>query len=144
MKKLLYPLLILVLGFAGCTPSNITETETTYDDGSPKTVRTYLKDKDDLILESEKTYYKTGELKMEGNYNNGKRQGKWISYYKDGTKWAEATYKNGKEYGTKSVYYKNGKVYYTGKMEAGERIGQWTFYDVDGNKSTIDYDERND
>ncbi|MDZ7775849.1 MAG: hypothetical protein U5L09_09795 [Bacteroidales bacterium] len=45
----------------------------------------------DTVLKSEKNYYKTGELKMEGDYKNNKRNGKWISYYRNGNVWAEAT-----------------------------------------------------
>ena len=136
MKKIL-SLTLTVLLLAGCAHKTITETANTYADGSPKTVRVYEKTNGDTVLKSEKNYYKTGELKMEGNYENNKRNGKWISYYRNGNVWAEATYRNGKEQGTKTVYY-------TGEMKDGKRIGKWRFTDVDGNTSTIDYDKRND
>lgn len=144
MKNFIPALTLFIFAFFGCSQQSITEVEATYGNGSPKTVRTYIENNGEKVLQNEKSFYKTGELKMEGAYKNNKRSGKWVSYYKDGTKWAEATYVDGKEQGMKTVYYKNGKVYYQGKMEAGERVGVWTFYDVEGGKTTIDYDKKND
>lgn len=144
MKHSLIIIVMTMLLVSGCSNKSITETEDTYTDGSPKTVRTYEKVKGDTVLKSEKNYYKTGELKMEGKYENGKRTGRWVSYYRNGNVWAEAVYRNGKEHGTKTVYYKSGKVYYTGEMENGKRVGKWRFTDVEGNSSTIDYDKKND
>ncbi len=144
MKNILFVSALLLSLLIGCAPQSINEVETTYEDGSPKTVRTYVEEDGEKILQHEKSYYKTGELKMEGAYQNNKRHGKWVSYYKDGSKWAEATYENGKEEGMKIVYYKNGKVYYQGRMNAGERTGTWTFYDVEGGRTTINYDKKND
>lgn len=53
-----------------------------------------------------KTYYDSGELKSEGDYLNGKRNGKWLSYHKNGRISKEYEYDKGKYVNTsvKSFY----------------------------------------
>ena len=78
-------------------------------------------------------YYGNGQLKSEGNYKDGKEDGKWTFYHGNGQIWYAGNYKNGKKDGKwtfyggekryiyKEVNYKNGNV-------DGERI----FYNEDG------------
>ena len=40
-------------------------------------------------------YYDDGQIKQEGNYLNGKPNGKWVSFNEDGSKQAIGEYKNG-------------------------------------------------
>ncbi len=40
-------------------------------------------------------YYDNGQIKQEGNYLNGKPNGKWVSFNEDGSKQAIGEYKNG-------------------------------------------------
>ena len=40
-------------------------------------------------------YYDNGQVKQEGNYLNGKPNGKWVSFNEDGSKQAIGEYNNG-------------------------------------------------
>ena len=40
-------------------------------------------------------FYDNGQIKQEGNYLNGKPNGKWISFNEDGSKQAIGEYNNG-------------------------------------------------
>lgn len=44
-------------------------------------------------------YYDNGQIKQEGNYLNGKPNGKWMAYNEDGTKQAIGEYVNGNKVG---------------------------------------------
>jgi antitoxin component YwqK of YwqJK toxin-antitoxin module len=49
-------------------------------------------------------YYDNGQVKQEGNYLNGKPNGKWVAYNEDGTKQA------------------------IGEFESGAKKGKWFFW----------------
>ena len=61
-------------------------------------------------MENGKEYYYLGELKFEGEYLNGKRNGKGKEYDSDGKLRYEGEYLNGERNG-------KGKEYYHGKLE---------------------------
>ena len=44
-------------------------------------------------------FYDNGQIKQEGNYLNGKLQGKWVSYTENGEKEAIGEYNNGTKTG---------------------------------------------
>ncbi len=44
-------------------------------------------------------FHDNGQVKQEGNYLNGKLQGKWVSYNEDGNKEAIGEYNNGVKVG---------------------------------------------
>lgn len=56
-----------------------------------------VKPKYEVIGEEVKAtfYYDNGQVKQEGNYLNGKPNGKWVSFNEDGTKQAIGEYNNG-------------------------------------------------
>ena len=56
-----------------------------------------VKPKYEIIGQEVKTtyYYDNGQIKQEGNYLNGKPNGKWVSYNEDGTKQAIGEFENG-------------------------------------------------
>ena len=41
-------------------------------------------------------YYESGQIKGEGNYKDGKLDGKWTNWYENGEIEQEATFKDGK------------------------------------------------
>ena len=89
-----------------------------YDDGKKKTIMKfkgsgseevmvekigYSQRGDTLILEKpldklkmEREYYEDGEIKEEGNYKDGERDGKWTTYNEDGSIKKVEEYKDGK------------------------------------------------
>ena len=56
-----------------------------------------VKPKYEVIGEEVKAtfYYDNGQIKQEGNYLNGKPNGKWVSFNEDGTKQVIGAYNNG-------------------------------------------------
>ncbi len=44
-------------------------------------------------------FYENGQIKQEGNYLNGKPNGKWVSFNEDGSKKAIGEYTNGNKTG---------------------------------------------
>lgn len=59
-----------------------------------------------------KDYYDSGELKVEGQYNNKKRVGAWKSYHKNGQISRIYSYKKGKRSKEQISYFKTGIVSY--------------------------------
>lgn len=55
-------------------------------------------------------YYENGQLKMEGNYENGKQDGLWNMWFESGKHQCEGNYKNGKQDGLWKFYHENGQL----------------------------------
>ncbi|MCX6242043.1 MAG: hypothetical protein NTX43_09585 [Bacteroidetes bacterium] len=106
--------------------------EETYPDGSPKRVCIYKGKGENRELVRETTFYENKQMQMDGEFNDGKRNGLWISWYMNGNKWSEGTFKNGKSEGKRVTYFENGKVRYEGDYKNDQRIGKWRFFDENG------------
>ena len=134
MKKLSFLIIaVIVLVIHACTEKQEV-VEQTHEDGTPKTVVTYLVENDQKIKLSTKQFYKNGQLELQGDFDkDGKRHGAWIYNYKTGTRWSEAEYEHGLRQGESAVYYENGKLRYKGKYKEDKTIGKWFFYDEKGN-----------
>ena len=57
------------------------------------------------------TYYNNGNLEFEGEYKNGKRDGKGKKYYDNGNLKFEGEYKNGKAWNGVIYNQKNNETY---------------------------------
>ena len=66
--------------------------------------------------------YFNGELKFEGEYLNGKRNGKRKEYDYNGKLSFEWEYLNGKRNGKGKEYYGNGTLYFEGEYLNGNKI----------------------
>lgn len=139
--KLFFALLTISFLFSSCTqkPTEkvdedlVSEIETIWDNGNPKTVKFYKEDSMSKVLVQEKQYYPEGQLKMEGRFQNKLREGEWKSWYEDGTLWSIGTFKAGKRHGKGIVYHPNGTKSIEGTYEEGRRIGVWKSWDESGN-----------
>ncbi len=61
-------------------------------------------------------------MKLEVNYKDGMKDGKWITWYENGRKWTDRNYKDGKEDGKSTEWFANGQIkteenYKDGKKE---------------------------
>ena len=85
-----------------------------------------------IIYESKgfaKEYFgKNDELRFEGEYLNGKRNGKGKEYYDDGKLLFEGEYLNGKRNGKGKQYDWNGKLLFEGEYLNGKRKGKGKEY----------------
>jgi antitoxin component YwqK of YwqJK toxin-antitoxin module len=78
------------------------------------------------------TYYQNGQIKMEGNMIDEKKQGKWMSFYEDGMPWSETYFEDGISEGPTTAWHSSGIKYYVGNYKNGQRSGNWKFYNEDG------------
>jgi len=109
-----------------------------YEDGSIKTVWGYRSD--DTIMHYQWSYYKNGELWLEGPSDGNLRHGKWKAYNESGVLVAQGTYKMGEATGIKTVWYDNTTKFYEGEMKDNKRVGVWKFFDKNGElNKEIDY-----
>ncbi len=87
--------------------------------------------------------YEEGKIELEGNVQNGLKDGLWIYYYPNGQKKAEGMYKDGLKEGTWSYWAENGeqankKIYKRGnKLQNTEETIQIEMKSDDGSEGTI-------
>jgi hypothetical protein len=82
-----------------------------------------------------------GRPLMEGQMQDGHRQGVWTSYLPSGRVQSRNVYENGVLQGVATVFHENGVLYYTGTHLRGRPFGEWKFYDDQGNLArTVVYD----
>ena len=76
-----------------------------------------------------KEYFYDGKLKFEGEYSNGKRNGKGKEYDDEyGYLQFEGEYLNGKRNGKGKEYYYNGNIKFEGEYSFGEKHGKGKEY----------------
>ena len=68
-------------------------------------------------------YFKNGNISLEHNYKDGKKDGKWTVYYKYGQMiWGEGNYKDGELDGKWTYYYENGRKEWEEDYKDGKSI----------------------
>ena len=70
------------------------------------------------------SYYKYGQIKIEGNSKNGNRDGAHTWYYINGQIKKEGNFKDGRRDGQHTWYYKNGQL----REEYDYKNGSWIKY----------------
>ena len=127
MKPILGFLLIICL--VGCgkdTPTGPSEeitkgpegqtlevnTEEKWSNGNIKVEFQYYRDEEGKVVKHGyyKVYYEDGQLGMEGNYKDGKEDGRWVEYYENGKIRWELNAKDGRPDGKWVEYYEDGQL----------------------------------
>ncbi len=103
-----------------------------YADGTPKIVKYFKGDGKSKTMVKEAFYYPDGQLRMEGEFKEGAKDGRWISFYNNGNKWSEGFYTDGINNGRTTTWHENGQKYYEGEFDKGQRSGTWKFWDENG------------
>jgi len=129
MKKILLIILLVATAF-GCSRKKVVEA--TYENGNPRIVKYYHKKAGNLVLDQEVMYYENKQIKIDGEYKDQERDGKWKAWYENGNLWSEGEYKAGKRNGKGIAYHENGKKYIEGMYRDDIRVGVWHFYDTTG------------
>ena len=124
--------LLLSLVYFGCGPGLEEVVVDSYEDGTPKVVRYYKGEGKEKTMVKEATFYADGAVRMEGEFLNGIKHGRWISYYENGSRWSEGNFTDGINNGTTITWHENGQKYYKGYYKNGERAGTWKFWGDDG------------
>lgn len=71
-------------------------------------------------------YCENGKIIYKGSFNNGKKDGEWITYYKCEIIKLKANYKNGKKDGELITYNKNRQIKSKSNYKDGEYINNST------------------
>ena len=97
MKNLTKILIItlLTLFISNCGENLIEEVKERYGGGELKVVEYYKKIGDTQKLVRKREYHNNGQIKIEGNYKDGEKDGKWTYYNKDGSIENVEEYKDG-------------------------------------------------
>ena len=86
------------------------------------------------------SYYKNGQLKIIGEFSDGKKIGNWVEYYMSGVKKSEGQFNKGKKNGKWLYYFLNSKTREKQFYIDGNKDGLWEKFDVDGSiKQTESY-----
>ena len=132
-------LFLIAMIIAGCGPKKVVES--TYENGNPKVVKYYEKVDGKRQVIKEVIYYENNVRKMEGDYENEARTGRWQVWYNDGNLWSTGEYKAGKRHGPGMVYHRNGKTYIESYYTEDEKTGKWRFFDTTGKVvKEVDFD----
>ena len=84
-------------------------------------------------MSAHKDYHPNGELKEEGNYKNGKKDGIWTYWLENGVKEWEETYMDGEL--MKSIgWHENGKEAEEGGFKNSIPYGEWVWWYDNGQK----------
>ena len=78
------------------------------------------------------SYHSNGQLKIIGNFSEGKKVGNWVEYYISGAKKSEGRFVNGKKDGAWVYYFLNTNIKEKQLFIDGNRDGLWEKFDVDG------------
>lgn len=100
-------------------------------EGHPMTVCFYLGNRQEWLQ-----FYSTMQLRSQGSFIDGKREGRWVFLFPNNMIQTECTFVNGKEEGPYKVFRENGVPYYIGQYHEGIRTGTWEIYEADGTLAT--------
>ncbi|WP_310992976.1 toxin-antitoxin system YwqK family antitoxin [Aequorivita marina] len=81
----------------------------------------------DSTEEPFKDFYPSGKLKIEGQYIDNKKTGKWVSYYENGEERAIKNYLKGELNGYQKMDYSQ-VLYMEGNSKDGVKVGTWKSY----------------
>lgn len=103
-------------------PNNISEY---YDNGKVKIKSSFVALNDTTIGQNGlyKEYYKSGNIKAQGEFKNGNQIGLFEEYYKNGQIKEKAIFEEGKQNFQITEYDKNGQIIFNGRKKRNNRIG---------------------
>ena len=112
IKALLTILLIggLIAGLRFFEESIYEETICKETEGQERNGLVYLPNQEEPFTGKNLCKYENGQNKAEGNYKDGKEEGKWTEWYANGQKWEESNYKDGKEEGKWTEWDYDGQI----------------------------------
>lgn len=130
MKQLII-LFIISIFCNSCSTREKVITEK-FPDGSPKVVEIYEGKNDNKLMVKRIAYYDNKHKRVEGEYKDGKKDGKWTYWYENGRLWSEGYFKNDMSHGLRTTWHENGNKYIEGEFREGLRIGEWKFWSEEG------------
>ncbi len=134
-NKLLLLFFGIIYILSSCKSSTEKVVESRFEDKSPEVIKYYKKTGETRELVKEEAFYQNKNKRMEGEYLNNERNGRWVYYYENGKVWSEGFFKAGKNEGLRSTYFENGNKRYEGNYKSDLRVGIWKFYSESGSLS---------
>jgi len=84
--------------------------------------------------------YDNGKPKIKGQYDDGKRVGKWEYWYPSGNRMLTEEYERGELQGRFTMWYTNEVKRMEGDFRHNKQVNQWTYYKKDGSiLKKVDY-----
>ena len=80
-----------------------------------------------LIAEVQTSYYKSGSVRLQQNFENGKLNGHTCGFYEDGTRFFETEYVDGVASGISREYDERGDIIRVIEYSLGKKIAEVTF-----------------
>lgn len=130
--KSFFTLLIIALAVAGCKPETREHVAEKWPNGQARLVYTMEIQDGKEAKVFEKQFHENGQLLLEGELVDDKRNGVWRSFYDNGNKWSQHSFIDGEKHGASSNWYENGNLRFKGLNDRGTPIGTWLFYSEDG------------
>tara|TARA_B100000780_G_scaffold74753_1_gene50264 strand:+ start:1064 stop:1759 length:696 start_codon:yes stop_codon:yes gene_type:complete len=78
-------------------------------------------------------FFPDGKVKMEGNYDKGRKEGEWKSYHESGELHIHCFYKDDWIDGIYQRFHENGSLASKGNLIENDQEGEWQYFDEDGN-----------
>ena len=78
------------------------------------------------------SYFPNGQLKVIGEFSDGKKVGEWSEYYMNGIKKSEGQFARGKRDGAWMYYFLNANIKEKQFYNDGNKDGLWEKFDIDG------------
>jgi antitoxin component YwqK of YwqJK toxin-antitoxin module len=103
-----------------------------YDNGNKKLVVTYVGSGSQEQVINKMSYYKSGKVKEEENYQNNALNGPYYEYYRNGQISVKTGFSNGLRNGTYTEYYYDGTIWETGRFIEGDYDGEYNTYFASG------------
>jgi antitoxin component YwqK of YwqJK toxin-antitoxin module len=140
IKNLIVVGIVLVLN--ACNGSFEGTVEKAYPDGTIKLISYYAKDEPNVLVRQQ-IFYPNKQLRIDGFFKDGEKDGKWVYYYEDGIMWSKGFFRKGNMDGKYETYHPNGKLAVKGSFKEGTRIGKWYYYNEDGSlEKEVDYNKQ--
>ena len=86
-----------------------------------------------------KEYYRSGQLKVETDYTDGKKHGRGFEYFEDSAKKFTGFYKNGEIDSVCRWYYPSGQIKESSYWKEGRRAAEWVLFYPDGGISAYNF-----
>ena len=78
------------------------------------------------------SYHPNGQLKIIGDFSDGKKVGNWVEYYMSGNKKSEGQFSDGKKDGTWVYYFLNTNIKEKQLFIDGNKDGLWEKFNLHG------------
>ena len=132
MQKMLTISFVCIVSslLSGC--GSVEETICKETEGQDRNDVVYLHNQEEPFTGKNLCKYENGQNKVEGNYKDGKLDGKWTWWYDNGQKDREANYKDGNPDGKWTWWYENGQKMVEGNYKDGKGVGKWIRWHENG------------